>query len=283
MAVSLDVRKEIGDEGVRVSEGRKMDLEVRKTGKLAQQYPHVRDGMITFQEEGHIYTVVGMTGHPTSVTTLIHHFFPEFNADEVIDKMMRGRNWRNSKYYGRTKQDIKDEWERNGKQASELGTLMHADIENFLNSEPVLNPDSIEFGYFLKFWEGFQAVNPAFQPYRTEWLVFDEDKKIAGSIDCTLSDAHGNIVILDWKRSKEIKKSNSYEKGKGPLSGLDNCNFNHYRLQLNIYRHILETRYAKHVVGMYIVVFHPNNPTFEVHGFEKFDVATVWDELTSLH
>jgi ATP-dependent exoDNAse (exonuclease V) beta subunit len=253
---------------------------VRKTGLLARVNYHPRDDQITFVEEGHVYTVQGMEGHPTSVTTLIHHFFPEFNADMVIDKMMRSRNWLNSKYYGKTKEQIKEEWKMSGEEASRLGTLMHADIENFLNQEPVLNPDSIEFGYFMKFWEGFQIVNPTFKPYRTEWLVFDEDKKIAGSIDCTLSDDKGNIVILDWKRSKEIKKTNNFEKGLGPLSMLDNCNYNHYTLQLNIYRHILETRYEKRVVGMFIVVFHPNNEAFQVHTINKFDVASVWDELT---
>lgn len=255
---------------------------VRKTGLLATINHHPRDDQITFVEEGHLYTVVGMEGHPTSVTTLIHHFFPEFNPDIVIDKMMRSRNWPNSKYYGKTKQQIKEEWETSGKEASNLGTLMHADIENYLNQEPVLNPNCVEFQYFMQFWEGFQTVNPTFKPYRTEWLVFDEDKRIAGSIDCTLADANGNIVILDWKRSKEIKKTNSFEKGFGPLSKLDNCNYNHYMLQLNIYRHILETRYNKRVVGMYIVVFHPNNTTFEVHGFNRFDVTGVWDTLPTM-
>lgn len=254
---------------------------VRTLGHLAQLNRHERDSKIVFFEEGHIYNVEGMEGHPTSVTTLIHHFFPEFNADLVIDKMMQGRNWTSSKYYGKTKEEIKEEWSRSGEEASKLGTLMHADIENFFNSEPIKNPDSIEFSYFMKFWDGFQIVNPTFKPYRTEWLVFDEDRRIAGSIDCVLQDDKGNIVILDWKRSKEIKMNNRFEKGKGPLAGLDNCNYNHYMLQLNIYRHILETRYDKKVAAMFIVVLHPNNDTFQVHPITKFDVASIWMELTS--
>jgi ATP-dependent exoDNAse (exonuclease V) beta subunit len=246
---------------------------------LASLNPHERDKRITFQEEGHIYKIEGVAEKPISVTTLIHSFFPEFDADTVIDKMMAGRKWSESKYFGKTKQEIKNEWEISRDQAAKSGTMMHADIERFLNKEPVLDPNSPEHRYFQAFWSGFQQVNPSYQPYRTEWLVFDEDKKLAGSIDCVLSNPAGEIVILDWKRSKEIKKSNFFEKGLGPLSNLDNCNFHHYTLQLNIYRHVLETRYGKRVMAMYIVVCHPTNPSFQVHVIERFDIASIWDQL----
>jgi ATP-dependent exoDNAse (exonuclease V) beta subunit len=246
---------------------------------LAVKNGHERDKRIRFEEEGHIYHIEGLDEKPISVTTLIHHFFPQFNPDQVIDKMMKGRNWPNSPYFGKTKQQIKDGWESSGKEASQAGTLMHADIERFLNGDPPLNPDCTEFRYFRQFWAAFQQTNPTFQPYRTEWIVFDEDKKLAGSIDCVLSNPEGQVVILDWKRSKEIKMSNSYEKGLGPLKQLDNCNYWHYRLQLNIYRHLLETRYGKTVLGLYIVVLHPNADNFQIITMERYEVAAIWDEL----
>lgn len=258
-----------------------IDLSTRYGGTLATVHAHPRDPKITFVEEGHIYTIEGMPGHPVSVTTLIHKFFPEFDADMVIEKMMKGRNWTASKYYGKTKEEIKAGWNANGEEASRLGTLMHADIENYLNGVPVHDPDTVEFGYFMTFWTQFQAVNPRFVPYRTEWLVYDEDKRIAGSIDCVLSNSDNQIVILDWKRSKEIKTSNRFEKGYAPFQALDNCNYNHYRLQLNIYRHILETKYGQTVVGMFIVVFHPLNDSFVLFGMEPLDIAGIWDVLTA--
>jgi len=245
---------------------------------LAKVNAHHRDKRITFEEEGHKYTIEGIAKAPTSVTTLIHHNFPVFDADLVITKMMRSNNWPKSKYYGKTREQIKAEW--NGTEAANLGTLMHADIERFLNKEQVLNPDSIEFSYFKAFWQEFQNDHPGFYPYRTEWLVYDEDNGIAGSIDCVLSNSDGQLIILDWKRSKEIKMSNNFEKGLGPFSHLDHCNFWHYSLQLNIYRHMLETKYDKEVLEMAIVVLHPNNEKHLIYPISKYDIASIWDTLT---
>lgn len=247
---------------------------------LAKTNRHPRDENITFEEEGHVYTIKGSTKHPISVTTLIHHWFPVFDASKVVDNMMKSRKWKLSKYYGKSKAEIIAEWDNNGKTASHLGTLMHADIERCLNQESVKDANSKEHQLFTQFWELFQKTNPTFKPFRTEWLVYDEDSNIAGSIDCVLSDSNGNIIILDWKRSKEIKMSNSFEKGYGPLAHLDHCNYNHYTLQVNIYRHILEKKYGKNIVAMFIVVLHPDNDTFKLYQINHYDVAGIWPILT---
>lgn len=246
---------------------------------LAVKNKHERDDNIKFFEEGHRYEIKGIDSSPISVTTLIHKLFPSFDPDTVIDKMMNGRNWKSSKYYGMTKDEIKKKWNDDGEQASRLGTLMHADIERILNNEDPENPGTIELRHFESFWQQFQKTIVGFYPYRTEWLVYDEDKCVAGSIDCVLKNSDGHLIILDWKRSKEIKLQNKYERGYGPLSSFDNCNYCHYSLQLNIYRHILETKYKQRVVGTYIVVLHPNNPYYEVHGINKIDIASMWDEM----
>ena len=248
---------------------------------LAKINSHERDRKITFEEEGHKYTIEGLNKDPISVTTLIHHNFPTFDADLVISKMVKSRNWINSKYYGKTPEEIKDEWKKSGEVASHLGTLMHADIERFLNKEDVLSPNTIEFSYFKSFWEEFQKTHPGFYPYRTEWLVYDEINGIAGSIDCVLTNTSGQLIILDWKRSKEIKLSNTYEKGLGPFCHLDHCNFWHYSLQLNIYRHILETKYNKEILEMHIVVLHPDNDTYKMYTISPYDIASIWDILSN--
>lgn len=252
---------------------------------LAVINEHPRDSKISFQEEGHIYTIKGKEENPVSVTTLLKNNFPEFDADLVIDKMMKSSRWPQSKYYGQTKEEIKAGWDANGKAASEAGTLMHADIENFLNGEEMVNPNTKEISYFHLFWNEFNKVNPGLKCYRTEWIVyFDDDDNdkfndVSGSIDGVLVNEKGQIVILDWKRSKEIKKENPYEKGTGVFSHLDNCNYWKYALQLNIYRHILESKYDKEVIGMYIVVLHPDNKCYETHFISRYDIASIWDTL----
>lgn len=247
---------------------------------LAQKNHHPRDDKIVFKEEGHLYTY-DSTCNFTSVTTVIHHFFPKFDADKIIDKMMNSTKWPKSKYFGMSKDEIKEQWSNNGKKSSELGTLMHAAIEDFYNGTLDKDPDTPEFQQFKCFWNGFQKKNPTWTPFRTEWVVYDEDKHLAGSIDMVFGNTAGDIVLFDWKRSKEIKRSNHWQKGSGPFSHLDDCNFNHYTLQLNIYRHILESKYGKKVIGMYLVVCHPSQSHPQIINVPKLhrEISQLWTLL----
>ena len=71
----------------------------------------------------------------------------------------------------------------------------------------------------------------------------------------------GTLQIYDWKRSKEITKSNSWNKYSTTecLNHLPDTNYWHYSLQLNIYKYILEKKYNKKVTGLYLVCLHPDN------------------------
>jgi ATP-dependent exoDNAse (exonuclease V) beta subunit len=239
---------------------------------------HLRDDNITFKDENHEYTIIGMKKKPISVTTLIHRFFPEFNADNVITKMMSSSQWTQSQYFGLTRESIKEEWDISGKNASRLGTIMHKSIEQYLNNETVDDPNSKEFSMFLEFWRDIKKIYPTLTLYRTEWLIWHE-YGIAGSIDCVISDSNGDFIIIDWKRSKEIKEENKYEKGYGPFSNFDNCNYWHYTLQLNFYRHIIETRYNKPVIYMMLVVLHPNQSSYKCYPIQRIDLSDIWHSL----
>lgn len=74
---------------------------------LAHNNPHERDTHISFDEGPHIYTIDGDSDY-TSVTTFNHRHFEAFDADKIITKMMSGKNWSNSKYYGQTREQIKE-------------------------------------------------------------------------------------------------------------------------------------------------------------------------------
>ena len=112
----------------------------------------------------------------------------------------------------------------------------------------------------------FLADNPNLRCYRTEWMIFDEDVKIAGSIDFVSENADGTLTIYDWKRCKEIKKSNSF--GVFALTEciahLPDTNYWHYALQLNTYKTILERKYEKKVKEMFLVGLHPDLPTYQL-------------------
>ena len=55
------------------------------------------------------------------------------------------------------------------------------------------------------------------------------------------------------------KYGNSFQSMLPPFSHLDDCAGNHYRLQLNCYKFILEKYYGFFVVDMYVVCTHPDN------------------------
>lgn len=251
---------------------------------LSDLYCHPRDKNIIFIEDRekdiHEYSIEGIEGKPISVTKLVHKYFPEFNAPRVISNMMGSKKWSTSPYFGMTAQAIEKKWKDDGKEASELGTAMHKNIELYFNKLLLENDSTKEFNMFLDFWAIFSRKYPNFKPYRTEWLIYDEDIKLAGSVDFVLTNNNNEIIILDWKRSKEIKANNVWEKGNYPFDQLHNCNYVHYTLQLNLYRHILENKYGKKVLGMAIVILHPNQNKYKCHRIHKVDLSNVWSSLT---
>ena len=115
---------------------------------LAGANAHERDSHVQFDEGPHIYTVDGDSSF-TSVTTWNHSHFGHFDADKIIDNMMKGKNWKPGyKYYGMTKDEIKEGWEKNRDEAAAAGTKMHYDIECYYNLMDIKN-DSIEFKWFF--------------------------------------------------------------------------------------------------------------------------------------
>ncbi len=244
--------------------------------KLKKLNSHPRDELIEFDEKPHKYYVKDFEDDFISVTTFIHNFFPKFNADQIIDKMMSSRNWPKSKYFGLSKEEIKQEWEDNKNLAAHDGTIMHKDIELYLNDIEVIN-NSKEFQFFLDFIKDHNYLIP----YRTEWEVFDEDLYLAGSIDmCFTKKGSDEIIIYDWKRSKDIKEDNLYESGFYPISHLPNANYWHYSLQLNIYKRILEKKYNKKVSEMYLLWLHPNNDSYK--RIEVVDLSKEVEDLLNI-
>ena len=121
--------------------------------------------------------------------------------------------------------------------------------------------DSLEYSFFLDFLKDYPQYNTA---YRTEWMIYDDLHKIAGTIDIVFK--YGNSVILgDWKRSKHIDDGlKSRKKAKHCISHLKDCNYSHYSLQLNLYKYILENHYNQTVSDMFLVVLHPNNKSYQL-------------------
>jgi len=249
-----------------------------------QRNKHPRDKRITFEPVSHTYQIDEKDTY-ISATTIIHKYFPEFDSDKVIQKMMKSSNWKKSPYFGKTVDEIKNQWEENRVAAAAKGTQVHDWIENFYLGEfqpPCKEAEeSKSFQNFMDFYKEY-----GWKPFRTEWRVFTEDYKVAGSIDIVFEGSEpGKIKVYDWKNSKEIKTDNRYEKGNPPLSHLPNCNFYHYSLQLNLYKWILERHYDVKVEEMGLIIVHENYPTYlkyDVKDMTK-DVGLMLEHYLSKH
>lgn len=269
---------------------------------LSERNAHPRDKFVKFHENGHKYEITcDPDSKYTSVTTWNHSHFPKFDADSVIKNMMRGKNWKpGHKYWGMTVEEIKESWNKNKDSVASAGTNMHAKIECFMNcldlkdvnynhGDLLINERSSpedtesseekspEWDYFLKFVEDHKHM----KPYRTEWMIFHEDVKLAGSIDMVYENEDGTLEIYDWKRSKDITKINTWNKfaTNKIINNLPDSNFWHYALQLNTYRKILEDKYGKKVVKLCLVRLHPDN---EDETYELLDVPLLDKEMDLL-
>jgi len=181
---------------------------------------------------------------------------------------------RKKKYGDMTREEIKASWADCGKKASTAGTQLHECIECFYNGCPREN-NSIEYGYFLDFAKKYSNL----MPYRTEWMIYDKDFRLAGSIDMIFENEDGTLSIYDWKRIKELKRTNGFGDWAllPEIDYIPDSNFWHYSLQLNMYKRILEKNYDKKIKDMYLVCLHPINKKFL-----KIKVKPLDNEITIL-
>lgn len=245
---------------------------------LKRLNPHERDNHIKFHDPSHTYTINGDSSY-TSVTTWVHKHFEKFDEEKIINNMMKGKNWQpGHKYWGMTKSNISQQWEYNRQLAARKGTKLHYDIECYYNNNSVGSFDD-EYGYFINFTKDYNL-----KPYRTEWTVFHEDIKLAGSIDMIFENPEDNgetLLIYDWKRSREITKHSPWNKFSHTesISHLPDTNYWHYCLQLNTYKTIIEQKYGKKVVEMYLVCLHPENTN---KNYQRIKVVDLSKEILQL-
>ncbi|WP_170181344.1 hypothetical protein [Chlorobaculum thiosulfatiphilum] len=207
-----------------------------------------RDKRIRFFPEKHIYTIDGSPAE--SVSAIIEKRFPVFDI-KYWSAVKASR-------YNMSAIELEKQWRKDGETAMRAGTLLHEKIESyFLRKEY----DEIEeMGLFHQFINDHSYL----EPYRTEWRIFDERYRIAGTIDL-LAKKGDAYEMYDWKRSKKVVDqytgepivNNEYQSGFGQLFDIPDTSYNRYCLQQGLYRNILEGRYGLKISKMYLVVLYP--------------------------
>ena len=227
---------------------------------------------VEFNKELHKYYVNGAP-MSESVTTVVHNYFGHFDGNASARAMLRNAAfWTDEEKYGKYWDAAKEVtekvaieniilmWEENRDEAATLGTNMHEAIEESLVNNAEL-PDTKECSMFLNYRAHTESLG--YKPYKFETVVWDVSASIAGSVDAMFINSKGEVWLVDWKRSKEIRtKGFRGQKGKGPMSNKQDCNFEHYSLQLNVYKYLLSNNFGENIVRMSLVILHPNQDDY---------------------
>jgi len=229
---------------------------------------------IIFNAEDHSYKSIDLDENINwiSVTTLISKFKNPFNAEKVSKKVSKKKN---SKWYGLSPTKIQDIWNKESIRAMTLGTFYHNQREQDICSLSSLEREGYTIPVFVPKGEEegikiapHQRLDPGVYP---EHMVYLKSAGICGQADL-VEVVDGKVNIIDYKTNKEIRTTSfktwegKSERMKTPLSYLDDCNFNHYSLQLSIYMYII----IKHNPRLRPGKIHIHHVKFEEEGKDEY-------------
>ena len=258
---------------------------------LATRHAHARDQNIVFYEETHTYVIVGQVVPYRSVSAWVHSLFTPFDAPSVIATMMAGPRYKpGHAYWGKTPAEIQAGWEAKGAAAAAEGTRMHADIEAAYNVDTLppayTHADMCLTTHPLVQFADFVHATPTKRPFRTEWRVYDDRLPLCGTIDMVYLNDDGTLSIYDWKRTADMVKTSPFQKRSPVLPRMEDTNYWHYAMQLNLYAYVVEHNYGYRVSELCLVQLHPNNEhnTYQLHPVPRLDaeVATALNSYTPL-
>lgn len=216
---------------------------------------------LTFTDHDHKYQWSDGT-IATSVTTLVGKYCPPFlwTAEQSSRSKKVGNKWA-----GMDPVEIQAAWDAERDRSTVLGSWYHNKREQELLGQPgVVYPiiiDGVKHSPEQRLSDGIYP----------EHLVHMQSANIAGQSDY-VKVADSKVYIRDYKTSKEIKKK-GFVNWEGivsrmlpPLSHLEECEYNHYSLQLSIYMYMI-LRHNNHLQpgDMYI-----EHILFEEEGKDKY-------------
>jgi len=184
----------------------------------------ITHGEIVLDHDSHTYTDRDGTVY-TSVSTLISRYKAPFDRDAIASKIALRD--------GITVDEVLAEWAK----AAPYGTAVHGQLEDFFRGKS--GPTNL-IGAYTPILETWRKQPVEFMPEKI--LAFTNNRlALAGTADLLVRDRDGYYSIIDWKTNGKIwQQAFKNKKMKPPLSHLDDCNFIHYSLQLNIYAWMLE-------------------------------------------
>ena len=236
------------------------------------------NGNVGFRESDHYYgNLIDPTIKYISVTTLIEKYAKPFDKEFIskykalerliptnIWKKEKGGIWKSHKIpdsylevnniskeeLNKVQQEILDEWAETNRIACERGTKIHSQLENsFYNAGSNITLKKFGIGGKFICKKNYTDLDLEYGLY-PEYLVYYDnptlDLHIAGQIDLIVKNGN-DIWIIDHKSNAKIdlkgffnSSTKSTDKMCFPLGHLDECNYNHYQLQLSTYAWMLQ-------------------------------------------
>lgn len=272
-----------------------------------------QNGNVAFAEDEHVYwDVTDSSKKYISVTTLIHNYTKPFNKEfwsayKALEKLIPKESWAIEKKsllatkrfnkeilniydisendFNKAQQDILDKWQKENMEACERGTKIHAQMENSMYSD---NVSLKKFGIVGKFigkknYCTLDLENAVYPEYLIYQVSDDGILRIAGQIDLLIKQGN-EITLADWKTNKKIDlksgfdtKTKKTDKMLYPLNRLDDCNFNHYTLQLSTYAWMLQKLNPDFIIKDLILYHfdHEGNETLYHCDYLKRDVENM--------
>jgi hypothetical protein len=216
---------------------------------------------LKFREDGHKY-YSDDNFEWISVTKLVGQFKEPFDAPKVAERCAKGKN---PKYKGKTVEEILAMWDKENNRATTLGSWYHNQREQDVLNCNTITRDGIELPIVSPLYDDKiklapdQTLMPGIYP---EHFVYLKSASICGQAD-RVEVVGDRIDVYDYKTNKEIKmKGYEFWDGSkkmmlGPVRHLEDCEFNHYALQLSIYMYVM----LKHNYNL-------NPGTLEIHHIE---------------
>ena len=233
-----------------------------------------------FYEDGHYYECKGKRVG-ISVTTFIHEFCNEFDAEGMAEKVANRD--------GKTIQQVLDEWAYKRDFSCEKGTTCHEYAQCLWNGKlwkPLYFDHSIEFRK-AKLSIITQAMNfkndyePHLEHLIDELPIGSEEYDIASCVDHLFyNKLTGGLVLVDYKTNSLMDGYNkkAYKKAmKVPLSHINDDALHHYHIQLSIYKYLIEKYTGLKVDEMFIVYMSEN-----IENYEIIDIPYLKEEVEEI-
>jgi hypothetical protein len=211
---------------------------------------------ITFIESSHTY--INKYGNELiSCSKLVSRYKPIFDPKgEIIENCAAKK--------GVSVEELRKEWDKTRDDACDRGINFHKQAQYWVEHKQIQDGDYKDVVIQL-------SKIPFKGQLKSETIIANNILGIAGTVD--LMDIYDNnkIEIWDFKTNKQLKKkgffnnkTKRFSKMLHPIEHLDDCNFIHYSLQLEIYGLILEEN-GCWVGNKTILYINPKTRKLEIH------------------